>query len=153
MGATRAVWVNHVGPMDQLGIAAGDADADIVVQDVDAAPAGVRIFHHGLELGVAGDVGLEGRRGAAFFADHVDGFPGRIEMVIHAQHAGALRHRIGQKFLDLGQPGVVDQRTLRHAIVQTVADLETCHSGGQLLRKGIMHALLYQKTVEQGWIT
>ena len=67
-----------LGDVEQLGVAAGDADADIVVQDVDAAPAAVRIGHHGLDLGILGDVGLEGHRRALVLADHVDGLLGRL---------------------------------------------------------------------------
>ena len=37
---------------EQFGVAAGQADADIVVQDVDAAPAAMRIRYHRLEFGV-----------------------------------------------------------------------------------------------------
>jgi succinate-semialdehyde dehydrogenase/glutarate-semialdehyde dehydrogenase len=36
-----------------------------------------------------------------------------------------LRHGIGQQFLDLGQAGPVDQRTLRHALLRSTAYLES----------------------------
>ena len=43
-----------------------------------------------LSLGVLGDVGLEGDRRALVHADHLDGFLRRFEIVIDAQHLGAL---------------------------------------------------------------
>ena len=54
-----------LGDVEQFGVAARQADADIVVQDIDAAPAAMRIRHHRLDVGIFGDVGLEGYRRAA----------------------------------------------------------------------------------------
>jgi len=76
-----------LGNVGKLGVAAGEADADIVVQDVDAAPAAVRVGDHGLDLGLLGDVGLEGYRRAALGGDHVDRFLRGFDVAIHTQHA------------------------------------------------------------------
>jgi hypothetical protein len=54
------------------------ADADIVMQDIDAAPAYASDTM--ADLGLPGDVGLEGHRSAAFGADHVDGLLRRSEL-------------------------------------------------------------------------
>ena len=51
---------------EQFGVAAGKADADIVVQDVDPAPARHGVGDHRLDLGILGDVGLEGHGRALF---------------------------------------------------------------------------------------
>jgi hypothetical protein len=64
-----------------------------------------------------------------------------------ADHARAPGDGIGQQFLDLGQAGAVDQRALRHALLQPVADLEPGHGGGEFLRKGLAHAFLHQEAV------
>src|SRR5450631_4401186 len=66
------------------------------MQDVDAAPAGLRVRRHGLEFGIFGDVGLEGHRGAALGGDQVDGFLRRFETVIHAHDARAFARK-GQR--------------------------------------------------------
>jgi hypothetical protein len=70
----------------QFGIAAGKTDADIVVQNVNASPAGNRILDHRLDFSVFRDVGLEGRRRAAFDRDHVYRLLRRAEIVVDAQH-------------------------------------------------------------------
>src|SRR5471030_537553 len=49
----------------------------------------MRLGHHGLELGLLGDVGLEGDRRSLVLADDVDGLLGRGEIVIDAQALGA----------------------------------------------------------------
>ena len=92
----HAAVERFLGNVEQFGVAAGQADADIVVQDIDAAPAAHRILHHRLEVGIFGDVGLERRRGALLGGDHVDGLLRRRQIVIDAQHLGALA-REGQR--------------------------------------------------------
>jgi hypothetical protein len=78
-----------LGDVEQLGIAAGKTDADIVVQDIDAAPAAVGLGDHRLDLGILGDVGFESDRRASLGRDQFDGFLRRWQIVIHAQHPGA----------------------------------------------------------------
>ena len=83
-----------LGEVEQLGVAASEADPNVVVQDVDAAPPGARIFNHRLELGVLGDVGPEcycrTLLGPGHVDGHIDGLLGRFEVVIDAQHASTL---------------------------------------------------------------
>ena len=78
------------GDVEQFGIAAGEADADIVVQDVDAAPAAMRFSDHGFDVGIPGDVGLERHRRASLGRDQVGCLLRGCEIVIHAQHFRAL---------------------------------------------------------------
>src|SRR5882757_7979825 len=56
----------------------------------------MRPGHHGLEVGILGDVGLERRRGAALGRDQIHRLLGGGEIVIDAQHLGALA-REGQR--------------------------------------------------------
>ena len=68
-----------------VGIAAGKADADIVMENVEAAPAPGRFLHHRLDVALFGDVGLECDRLAAFRLDHSGGFLRRGQIAVHAQ--------------------------------------------------------------------
>ena len=74
------------GDLQQLGVAAGQADADIVVQHVDPAPARLRLRNHRLDVGDLGHVGLERHGGSLLRRDHGGGFLRRFQMVIDAQH-------------------------------------------------------------------
>ena len=56
--------------IEQRGIAAGDADADIVMKNVDAAPAFLRCRYGGGECCFFGDVGFEGDAFPAPLLDH-----------------------------------------------------------------------------------
>src|SRR6185437_9004774 len=53
----------------------------------------MRVRYHRLDLGFPGDVGLEGDRRALLGCDHVDGLLRRGEVVIDAQHLGALARK------------------------------------------------------------
>src|SRR5262249_2391000 len=74
------------GDGEQLGVAAGQADADIVVQHVDPAPALHGVVDHRLDLGIFGDVGLAGGGDALFLGDQVDRLLRGGEVVIDTQH-------------------------------------------------------------------
>jgi hypothetical protein len=66
------------------------------MQDIDAAPAPLRIGHHRLEVGALGDVGLERRRDAFLGGDHIDRLLGGGQIVIDAQDLGAFARK-GQR--------------------------------------------------------
>ena len=70
------------GEVEQWRIAAGDADADIVMQNVDAAPALVRRRYGGGKRRFLSDVGLEGDEFAAPLLDHRHRFLGRGEVSV-----------------------------------------------------------------------
>ena len=61
------------------GIAAGQADADVVVQDVDAAPQLHGLGDGGLQRRLLRDVGLEGHACAALLGDQRRRLLGRVE--------------------------------------------------------------------------
>ena len=71
-------------------VAAGDAHTDIVVQDVDAAPALLRGLGHRGERRLLGDVGLERHAFSARLPRHRHRFLGGGEVVVDGQHLGAL---------------------------------------------------------------
>ena len=79
-----------LGDRQQLGIAAGEADADIVVQHVDATPARYPVCDHRLDVGGFGHIGLEGCGRAVRRCDQIDGLLRRFQMMIDAEHLGAL---------------------------------------------------------------
>ena len=79
--------------LKQFGIAAGKTDADIVVKDVEAAPAFRRFLHHRLEVALLGDIGLEGCRLAAFRFDQADGFLRGGKIAVDAQHMRAFARK------------------------------------------------------------
>jgi len=70
-------------------VAAGEAQAHIVVQDVDAAPFGEAAFDHLHDRRLVGDVGRCRRRRAAFLLDHVDGVPRRFQVAVDRPHLRA----------------------------------------------------------------
>ena len=73
------------------GVAAGQRDADIVMQDVDAAPRLLRVRDHALHRRFAGHVGGIGRACAfAVLRRHRAGFLRRGEIAIDREHARAL---------------------------------------------------------------
>jgi len=53
-------------------------------------PALVGVGHEALDVGFLGNVGLEGHGRALALLDHVHGFLGAAEVMIHAQNLGAL---------------------------------------------------------------
>ena len=71
-------------------VAAGDAHTDIVVQDVDAAPALLRGVGHRRERRLLGDVGLERHAFSGRLPRHRDRFLGGGEVVVDGQNFGAL---------------------------------------------------------------
>ena len=71
-------------------VAAGEAQADIVVQDIDAAPTLPRRLDHRLERRLAGHVGFERDAFAARLPRHRRRFLGGGEIVVDGQHLGAL---------------------------------------------------------------
>src|SRR6185437_15631532 len=71
-------------------VAAGDADADVVVQDVDAAPQPVAGTHRSDHVGLVGDVGLAGFRRAALGPDLGDGLVGRLLVDVGDEYLRAL---------------------------------------------------------------
>ena len=71
-------------------VAAGDAHADVVVQDVDAAEAALRVRDGGGERRLFGDVGLERRAFAgAALPDHGRGLLGGGKPVVDREHLRA----------------------------------------------------------------
>jgi len=100
----------------KLGVAAGKADADIVVQDVDPAPARLGVGHHRLDLAFTSHVGLECDRGPAFRGDHLDSLLCGSEITIDAQH--------GRTFARKGDRGGA---AVAHAFAGTLAG--THHDG------------------------
>jgi hypothetical protein len=62
-------------------------------------------------------------------------------------HTRACAHRVGDVLLHLLQRLHVDQRTLRDAGLQAVANLETVHRLAELGGEGVVDALLYQQPV------
>ena len=79
-----------LGDLQQFGVAAGQADADIVVQHVDPAPARLRLRDHRLDVGGFRDVGPEGHGGALLPRDHCGGFLCRFQMMVDTKHFRAL---------------------------------------------------------------
>src|SRR6185437_11117193 len=71
-------------------VPAGKADANIVVQDVDAAPARLSVSHHGPDLALVCHISFKSRRRAAARCDHLDRLGRGRQIAIHAQHARAL---------------------------------------------------------------
>jgi len=63
---------------------------DIVVQDVDAAPAAARLGDRNGECFLVGHVGREGHAFAALFRGHRRGLLGRGDHPVDCQHLGAL---------------------------------------------------------------
>ena len=75
--------------LDRL-VAAADADPDIVVQDVNAAPAPDRRRHRGGEIRLARYISLKGDAFAAFLHGQRGGLLGRGEIAVDGEDAGAL---------------------------------------------------------------
>ena len=78
-----------LGDLVERRVAAGDAHADIVVQDVDAAPALPRGLDHRRQRRLAGDVGLKRHALAARLPRHGGGLLGGGEIVVDREHLGA----------------------------------------------------------------
>jgi hypothetical protein len=96
-GHDRAAQIDRRYPVEGLLgqflerlVAAADADPDIVVQDVDAAPALDRGHHRRGEGRLAGHVGLEGNALAAFLHGQRRGLLGRGEIAVDREDPGAL---------------------------------------------------------------
>ena len=64
-----------------------------------------------------------------------------------ADHPRALVDRIGQQFLDLVERRRLDQRSLLHAVVEAIADLQRTDGGSQLVGEGFGHPALHQDAV------
>jgi hypothetical protein len=88
-----AIVERGFGDRKQFSVAAGETDTDIIVEDVEAAPAARRFLHHRLEVAFSGDVGFKGNGLAAFGFDQADGFPRGRQIAIHAQHASAFARK------------------------------------------------------------
>jgi hypothetical protein len=86
------VDVEHAIPLvlAELDRPAGRADANIIVQYVDAAPPGHAGIDHGLDAAVLRGIGLEGHRLAAFVCDQAHGLLGRGALAVDAEHARTL---------------------------------------------------------------
>ena len=78
------------GDFGHAGVAAFDADADIVVKDVDTAPLFDAGVNGGFHLLFAGDVGGDRVGLAAVIPDLARGFLGRIQVPVDAQDQGPL---------------------------------------------------------------
>ena len=76
--------------LERAGVAAGKADAHVVVQDVDAAPAFLGFGDRRLQRGFLGHVGLEGDAFAAILRDDRCGLLGRLQVDIDGQDLGAV---------------------------------------------------------------
>ena len=121
-GAAQVDGVDAVegllGDLGGRGVAAGQADADVVVQDVDAAPQLHGLVDRGLQRGLFRHVGLEGDARAALFRHQRGSLLRRLQPVIHGQHLGALareQQRRGAAVahgLARGLPGADDDRSL-----------------------------------------
>ena len=84
------------GDFGDLRVAARDADADVVVQDVEPAPPSRTLVHRRRDLRLAGHVRLEGRRLPAFRGDQPGRLGGRGRIAIDAQDSRTLS-RIEQR--------------------------------------------------------
>ena len=73
-----------------FGIAALDADADVVVQDVDAPPPVHAGVDGGLDLVLNGDITGHRFGLTAFALDQRNRFLGRVQMSVDAQNLGSL---------------------------------------------------------------
>jgi hypothetical protein len=79
-----------LGEIEQRRVAAGDADPDVVMQNIDAAPALVcRLYGRG-ERRFLGDVRLEGDAFTSGLFYHRRGFLGRGEIAVDSHDLGAL---------------------------------------------------------------
>ena len=70
-------------------VAAFDADADIVVQDVDSAPLSGASRDDRFDCRLIRHVRGGGERFAALLGDHVGGFLRRVQVTVHAANPGA----------------------------------------------------------------
>ena len=75
--------------LEQRRIATGNADTDIVMQNVDVAPALLRSRYGGGKRRFLGDVGLEGDAFATALLDHRHGLLGGSELTIDSHNFGA----------------------------------------------------------------
>jgi hypothetical protein len=75
----------RLGQLVERLVATGDADPDVVVQDVDAAPALDCHRHRGGERRLAGDVGLEGDAFAAGVRGQRRGLLRRGKVAVHSK--------------------------------------------------------------------
>ena len=88
-GHDRAAQVDRDDPVEGFfgnfgdrRIAAGDADADIVVQDVDPAPSFLGRGDDVRQFRFNRDIRLAGHAGAAFFGNHGGGFLRRRDIAV-----------------------------------------------------------------------
>ena len=89
--------IHRHDPIERFGgdlrdgrVAARDADADVVVQYIHAAPSLDTIADGGRDALLVSDIRLERGGFAAFRADQISGFPGRGGAPVDRQHSGAL---------------------------------------------------------------
>ena len=66
------------------------ADADVVVEDVDAAVGVDRRSNQGLAVGLAGGGGAEGAGAATLLSDHLHRLLGGVESDVRRHHLGSL---------------------------------------------------------------
>ena len=90
--------------------AAAAADADIVIEEIEAAPARHGGFNQPFAVGFLGDVAGQRRRRAAFRRNHCHGTFGKPELAIGDQHFGA-----GARQQDRRRPAVADAVARRPA--------------------------------------
>ena len=128
-----------LGDLENRRVAAAEAHADIVVQDIDASPAIARRRDHRLQRLLLGDVGLarHALAGAAALLHHRDGLFRRREVVVDRQHLGAFlreaQHgRAAVAHAGAGRlAGADDDRDL---VLETHEEtlLQCCRAGGSL---------------------
>jgi hypothetical protein len=78
-------------------IAAREADADVVVQDIDASPRGVTIRHHARNRGLVGDIGKPGARNTTLGFDHRNRVARRFDAVIRNPDLGAFTREFDRR--------------------------------------------------------
>src|SRR5262249_39904497 len=78
------------GEIEQRRIAAGNADTDVVMQNIYVAPTLLRRRYRRGERCFLGDVGFEGDAFAASLPDHRHRILGRREITVHGHHFGTL---------------------------------------------------------------
>ncbi len=84
-------------------VAAGDGDADVVVQDVDATEAPFRLRHGSRQAALLRHVGRESHTSAAVLLGQRRGFLGGVHIAVDGQHLRAFLREA-----QCGRPAVAD---------------------------------------------
>jgi hypothetical protein len=120
------------------------SDADIVVEEIEPAPAVDGGFHQPFAFGLDGDVAGMGRRYAPLGLDHVDRALRKPEVAIGDQHVSA-----GARQKDRGGPAIAD------AVAHRTAAAHQCDLAGQAgVVLGPCHRVssLCQFTIADAWL-